>query len=1025
MAEKPQLRIADQDHFSDDDPFAELTRIMGFDPRVPVQREPEAAAGEPEGSAAQNAADDFGIDLEKELMGEFAAEDTGDANLHSVEPADEYQPEEPSYVGESAAYEVAAEPAAAVDETVAPAEFEPVVDFEPATPESSADEAHDFDSAFASSMEHELSLDGDWVAAEEASIEAEPVYFEGTEDQVEPAAGEDRPVAEYQPADYPDSNLQADAYQEPQPVYESAQEEFAPEGNWVEADDSHASGQADELADEFDAALAEVDMDFTAIPLGSAGRSEADLDAELQLQLQQDAAEEAAPVADAGPSLEDELNALLGNMSGREEHQAAPVVMEDYAPSVDVEAEAEVQDEQGGDVDMALAADEFVAAMPAAMEAPAHETPVDRSYARSNYRDEDLAYTTPVSDIAHVEGRAAESADADIDLGFDDEAFDAAFASSIENEQPDYDGEPVAADEQETTAGADADPYADLASLTAQFVPTGPVSSWREQSPLPDQYAVQYGEADYASAGDDQGATTAYDDIPDIETVEVPEQAVALSDDLDIPEVVYEEEPTPSPAYDDIDAEFANLLNDMNSPEPTSAAPSNDAANEAITSDTHAEERADYAADFAYPAAAAAGAVAAGAMGAAAAYGQRQPMASQGNDFDGQDFAAETTHAGYRQPISDDLDYDPDFDEEMALPAMEQERQRPQRRGMLIAAIVGGVAIIGGIGAFALSGGGADSQTPAVVKADDGPIKVRPENPGGTKVPNQDNQVYDAVSRTAGAAAPQPQQEKLVTSAEEPVDMASQEPEPSEPELAQGVEADAPAPMAKSEDRIEQLLDEGGAGADSSVPVVAPRKVRTMVVKADGTLVPREEPAPAVAAAQDMDTTASETMIEPTLSSESTAAVPAAPAETAAAPADAEPVPAEAGAAPKVAQPQQSSTTPNSVAVAPTRPSDQPVDVVGEVKADKVAALAPAAAGGGWSMQIASQPSEAAAQSSYQDLLRRYGSVLNGHQANIVKAEIAGKGTFWRVRVPAETRNDAIKLCESYKAAGGNCFVSK
>ena len=75
------------------------------------------------------------------------------------------------------------------------------------------------------------------------------------------------------------------------------------------------------------------------------------------------------------------------------------------------------------------------------------------------------------------------------------------------------------------------------------------------------------------------------------------------------------------------------------------------------------------------------------------------------------------------------------------------------------------------------------------------------------------------------------------------------------------------------------------------------------------------------------------------------------------------------------------------------------MNVVGEVKPDQVALNA--ASAGEWAMQIASQPTEAAAQSSYQDLLRRYGSVLNGHPANIVKAEIAGKGTFWRVRVPA------------------------
>lgn len=76
-------------------------------------------------------------------------------------------------------------------------------------------------------------------------------------------------------------------------------------------------------------------------------------------------------------------------------------------------------------------------------------------------------------------------------------------------------------------------------------------------------------------------------------------------------------------------------------------------------------------------------------------------------------------------------------------------------------------------------------------------------------------------------------------------------------------------------------------------------------------------------------------------------------------------------------------------------------------------------------MQIASQPSAESAQSTYKDLARRYASVLDGHTANIVKADIAGKGTFYRVRIAANSRNDAISLCESYKAAGGNCFVSK
>lgn len=979
MAEKPQLRVADQDHVPDNDPFAELTRIMGFDPRVPVQRDPETEA--PAGASLQDLGDDFGIDLEKELMGEFAADEPA-AQSYAADEGAHYQP-------------------ASSDD------FQPAAEFEPEVSHSDA-----FDADFASSMEQELSLDGDWVASQHASADAAPAY----EDAIGQAATD---ADDVYAAD--DCSHAEESRQDSHEMHEAAQDDWAFAGEARQQDAPISTGP-DAFADDFDAALAEVDMDFTAMPLGSSGDGQDNLDHELQVRLEQ---EPAAPVAAAGLSLEDELNALLGTMAPRPAHEAQPVDMaqaetaESPAEQTEYEAEAAAEDFATADEPMSEApvddfvavaeepvAEDFMAASEAAAEAPAGHS---YAYMRSNYRAGEQAYETPVADSGHVSEAAPVEAYAggpanEDDFGFDDHAFDVAFANSIEDGRSEDESEPVAAEEAEP-ARADADPYADLASLTAQFVPTGPVNSWREEIRQPEHYEVQYQQADYQASGGAQEAS----DFPDIETVEVPEQAVALSDDLDIPEVVYEDEPAVAPAYDDIDAEFASLLNDMNAPEPAVAEPAQ-AESHAVVAEPHAEERADTVADFAYPAAFAAGAAAAGMAAGAAA---RPAMASRQDDFASHDFSAQSAPAGYSQPLPDDLDYDPDFDEDMAaLPAFEEQRRRPQRRGLLIAALVGGVALIGGIGAFAFSGGGSDSQTPAMVKADDSPMKVRPENPGGAKVPNQDNQVYDAVSRTAGSAAPQPQQEKLVTSAEEPVEMAAQdEPEASEPELAA---ADEAAPTTKSEDRIEQILDEGSS-AETGMPVVAPRKVRTMVVKADGTLVPREEPAPQVAAAPEANATASETMVEPAttgLSTESTAAVPpVTPAPEA--------QPSQAAATPKTA------ATPDKVAVVPARPSEQPVDVVGEVKADQVAALAPAAAGGNWSMQIASQPSEAAAQSSYQDLLRRYGSVLNGHQANIVKAEIAGKGTFWRVRVPAETREAAIKLCESYKAAGGNCFVSK
>jgi hypothetical protein len=390
----------------------------------------------------------------------------------------------------------------------------------------------------------------------------------------------------------------------------------------------------------------------------------------------------------------------------------------------------------------------------------------------------------------------------------------------------------------------------------------------------------------------------------------------------------------------------------------------------------------------------------------------------------------------------------------MAIPGLaEREAAQPRRRGMMIAGLVGAVVVLGGLGALAFSfGGKGGSEAPVIVKADNSPIKVKPENPGGTVVPNQDNKVYDAVAKGVGTAKPaEPVQQKLVNTTEQPVDLASKEPpqsrvvdlSPNDNDAAASAgKADTPnaalpgvaqaaapesaqpaAPAPKSEDRIAQVLQQDADnGASNDVVAVAPRKVKTMLVKPDGSLVPREDPAPAapkVAATEPSDPAPQH--VAPASDGQQTGTVASDTDQTDAAALK------PAKAAKKTEAKAQSADTPAKVPVAPARPSDQPVDIVGEVKPDQVASIdsAAAASGGSWSMQIASQPTVESAQSTYQDLQRRYGSVLSGRTANIVKAEVAGKGTFYRVRVPAQSRNDAIALCTSYKAAGGNCFVSR
>ena len=72
------------------------------------------------------------------------------------------------------------------------------------------------------------------------------------------------------------------------------------------------------------------------------------------------------------------------------------------------------------------------------------------------------------------------------------------------------------------------------------------------------------------------------------------------------------------------------------------------------------------------------------------------------------------------RPEPDDLADDDGFDPEyQPVPAASYESQPAQRsRGLLVAAVVAGVAVVGGIGAFVMSLGGGEGDTPALVRAD-------------------------------------------------------------------------------------------------------------------------------------------------------------------------------------------------------------------------------------------------------------------------------------------------------------------
>ena len=376
-------------------------------------------------------------------------------------------------------------------------------------------------------------------------------------------------------------------------------------------------------------------------------------------------------------------------------------------------------------------------------------------------------------------------------------------------------------------------------------------------------------------------------------------------------------------------------------------------------------------------------------------------------------------------------------------------------RGPVLALVVLGVALLAGAGALGWSMLSDDQTTadggPRIIRADTDPVKVLPENPGGVTVPNQDKAVYDRVAGGNGAPTGQP---TLVNSAEEPMDVVQRTLDPEILPLEGRGDI-----STKSEDRLLADGTETEAGANVATPaVVSPRKVRTMIVKPDGSIVAREDPEPEPVAAAEQ--TVAETpeakvptmqVLQPDLvAAEAPAVEPSVAADSAAA------LSAAAGeeiANTSIAPVRVVTTQPiRPVSNAPVplgRPADQPVNVVGTVtqggnvaaapaapaatpapaQPQEVAAApavaAPAANPGGYYMQIASQPSAEGAQASWNTLSKRYNSVLGDLGVDIQRADIPGKGVFHRVRVAAGTKDQANALCSRYKSAGGSCFVSR
>jgi hypothetical protein len=391
---------------------------------------------------------------------------------------------------------------------------------------------------------------------------------------------------------------------------------------------------------------------------------------------------------------------------------------------------------------------------------------------------------------------------------------------------------------------------------------------------------------------------------------------------------------------------------------------------------------------------------------------------------------------------------------------LEEEPKARSRTGLKLAVALVSLAAIGIGGVFIWRGSdglpvGGGPRTPPLIKASGEPNKVAPQNPGGMEVPNANQEIFAGSKKPAGPAGPS----KVVTSEEQPIDV-SQAAKPTQPRVILpngGSAATAPPGPPPPVSTVPRQAN-GAQTAQQTPPPMAPaapgvaslgepKKVRTVLVRPDGTVIDGTEPVkpPAMSAPQSVmpsspvptQTLPPVAATPPITGAPPPAIVPASPAPAPAAmpaAAEASPQAAPAGTPLPPRRPATAAVAAVEPATAAVRPAPAPAPASAPPVLAPALSAAPASApapqqtasvgAGDFAVQLAAPPTEQEARSLATRLVQRYGDALAGQEPDIIRAEVNGK-TLYRIRVTGLDRESANTMCNRIKSAQGSCFVAK
>ena len=386
---------------------------------------------------------------------------------------------------------------------------------------------------------------------------------------------------------------------------------------------------------------------------------------------------------------------------------------------------------------------------------------------------------------------------------------------------------------------------------------------------------------------------------------------------------------------------------------------------------------------------------------------------------------------GYVEPT---FEHDPyaeaSQDWQNAAPRAQGKSRRPIYA--MIATIAVGVIGIGV--AFAFKGTSSSPREIKTIMAAAGPTKIQPPD---------DASADDASQTAGGIGKAQPAPTKLASGEEQPVDLSQAVHDNTARDAAsqqQGA-AGVAVPLSPGQMRDGTASPDYSSlgGTPNSAPssdsaqgfgagMPAPKKVKVVSVRPDGTIVSNDVGVPATSndpmslastpsnqdvATQDAPKPEAPKMADKATkkSAKMTSRVTPKPVDINAAAANDDATPA-----PKPTKPAKKAK-PTRVATADT--GDQPAQGASAPEAEQTAS-----SGGGFAVQFAAPTTEAEAKAASAKFGKKFASALDGRRLGFHKADSNGRSVY-RVRSGGLSREEATSLCDKVKADGGSCFVAK